>query len=404
MATCYPEIMIKQPNLLLFPLLLVFYEIATYLSNDMYLPALPQMMSELRLTTEQAQYTLTTWFLGQASMPLFMGFASDRYGRKPVLLLGGIIYVLATILCAVAVDVHTLLLGRFIEGCMVASMLVSGYACIHELYEKKEAIKILALMGSISVLAPAFGPLFGGFVLYFTNWRGIFWVITGWAIIAVILLAKIMPETHPKEKRQPLPLSMLFSQYFSVLTNVKFMLLMSVLGLIFAGWIVWIAAGSLLIIENFHYSAIAFGWIQAVIFAVYIFGNQMVKYLLDWLGVNRLIYLGLIITLSGGLLLLVMALVFPYSLYPFLGAMMIYSLGSAFCFSPLNRMIIETSDEPMGIRVALFTVFLTSFAALGSALSGLFFDGSLASLGYLIFATIVIACLMMSGATFKQSS
>lgn len=389
--------MTTQPKLLLFPLLLVFYEIATYLSNDMYLPALPQMMSELDLTTHQAQYTLTTWFLGQASMPLLMGIISDRFGRRPVLLVGGIIYILATILCALAADATTLLIGRFIEGCMVASMLVSGYACIHELYEKNEAIKILALMGSISVLAPAFGPLLGGFVLYFSDWRGIFWVITVMAIIAVSLLAKVMPETHTPEKRQPIHLPLLINQYIGVLTNRRFMLLMFALGFIFAGWIVWIAAGSLLIIENFHYSAIAFGWIQALIFAIYIFGNRLVKYLIDSLGVKRLIALGLALTLLGGILMLLSAMVLPQDLHAFLAALMVYSLGSALCFAPMNRTIIESSQEAMGIRVALFAVFLTSFAALGSAMSGLFFNGTLISIGYLMCAAIVIACLMMIG-------
>jgi Bcr/CflA subfamily drug resistance transporter len=389
--------MARQLKLPLFPLLLVFYEIATYLSNDMYLPALPQMMSELTLSTKQAQLTLTTWFLGQAAMPLVMGILSDRYGRRPVLLVGGVLYIASTILCALSQNVAILLLGRFLEGCMVASMMVAGYACIHELYEKNEAIKLLALMGSISILAPALGPLFGGIVLYFTDWRGIFWVITVWAIVAVFLLAKTMPETLPSDKRQPIHWGQLITSYWRVLTNLHFMLLMFVLGFIFAGWIAWIAAGSLLIIENFHYSAIAFGWIQALIFAAYIVGNHMVKYLLDWLGVNKLIYVGLLITLGGGLALLAAAYLFPSTLYPFLGAMMVYSFGSALCFSPLNRSIIETSKQPMGVRVALFTVFLTSFAALGSAMSGLFFDGTLVSLAYLISVAIIIACIMMLG-------
>src|SRR5579883_2704724 len=73
----------------IFPLLLVLYEISTYLSNDMYLPALPQMMADLGLSAKEAQLTLTTWFLGEASMPLIMGIISDRLGRRPVLLMGG---------------------------------------------------------------------------------------------------------------------------------------------------------------------------------------------------------------------------------------------------------------------------------------------------------------------------
>ena len=74
---------IKKKSII-FPILLVLYEIATYLSNDMYLPALPDMMRDLSLTTQQAQWTLTTWFIGSAFLPLVLGVVSDRYGRRPV--------------------------------------------------------------------------------------------------------------------------------------------------------------------------------------------------------------------------------------------------------------------------------------------------------------------------------
>src|SRR5262245_26554719 len=116
----------------LFPLLLVLYEISMYLSNDMYLPALPDMMKELDLSIQQAQLTLTTWFVRTASLPLVMGVVSDRYGRRSVLLCGGVIYILMSIVCAMTTNVHTLLIARFIQGATVPSMMVAGYACIHE--------------------------------------------------------------------------------------------------------------------------------------------------------------------------------------------------------------------------------------------------------------------------------
>lgn len=382
-----------QKNLI-FPFLLVLYEITNYLSNDMYLPALPQMMRDLGLTTQQAQLTLTAWFLGQASMPLIAGAVSDRFGRRPVLLLGGIIYVLATIACAITLNGPLLLIARFIEGSMVPAMLVAGYACIHELYEQKEAVRILALMSSISVLAPALGPLAGSIELYFSTWRIIFWTIALSALIMLLLLYKWMPETLSPEERHPLQLGLLFKKYSKILTNIKFMLLLFVLGCIFGGFIVWITASPLLIIQTFHYSAITFGVMQAAVFAVYILGNRWVKYLIEKLSIIQLIRLGLFITLCGGLLMFVFAICFPQAIYAFLSAMMIYSFGSALCFSPLNRMIIESSDEPMGIRVALFTIGITGFAALGSAMASVMFDGHIASIAYPIAAAIVFACLI----------
>lgn len=385
---------------LLFPILLVMYEISTYLSNDMYLPALPDMMKDLMLTTKQAQWTLTSWFLGSASTPLIMGVISDRYGRRPVLLLGGLVYILTTAICAITHNPHVLLIARFIEGAAIPSMMVAGYACIHESYEQKEAIRILAFMASITILAPALGPLLGSLVLYFSHWRGIFWAITILASIAVLLLFQWMPETHPPEKRHPIHMATLLQQYWRVLTNKQFMLLLCVLGFIYMGFIVWITAGPLLIIDNFHYSPIMFGLMQAFVFAAYIIGNHYVKYFIAWIGVNPLIRLGLIITLCGGMLVGMSAICFPGSIYPFLLGMTTYSLGSALCFAPLNRTVIESSDETMGIRVALFTVIWTCFGVLGSLIASLYFSGTIASIAYPVMAAILVACLMKRVASF----
>jgi DHA1 family multidrug/chloramphenicol efflux transport protein-like MFS transporter len=377
------------------------YEIATYLSNDMYLPALPEMIHDLSLSTREAQWTLTTWFIGTASLPLIMGVISDRYGRRPVLLSGGVVYILSTLLCAFATNASNLLIMRFVEGAAIPSMMVAGYACIHELYDRNEAIRILALMSAITVLAPALGPLFGSFILLASGWRGIFWVIAVLSVISVVSLYYWMPETLPAEKREPVHFISIFKQYGRVLTNKHFMLLVFVIGFIFTGFIVWISAGPLLVIQTFHFSPMAFGWIQAFIFAAFILANFLVKHLLEKIGVQRLIWLGIVITLCGGILLGVFAFFLPDALSLFIIAMTIYSFGAAFCFPPLNRCIIEASDEPMGVRVALFTVLWTSFAVLGSLIASIYFDGSIPSTAYPITLSIVLSCLLMMVAARK---
>src|SRR5689334_8124290 len=107
--------MVKH-NLKLFPYLLVLLEMMIYLSNDMYIPALPQIMHDLHISSNSAQLTLTSWFLGGMSLQLILGPTSDCYGRRLVLLWGSVIYVLSTVVCGLTSNIHTLLVARFIEG------------------------------------------------------------------------------------------------------------------------------------------------------------------------------------------------------------------------------------------------------------------------------------------------
>ncbi len=86
-----------------------------YLSNDMYLPALPQMTQALSTTPALTQMSLTTWFFGAASMQLLLGPLSDKYGRRPILLGGGVIFIAATLICAITSDISTLLVARFFQ-------------------------------------------------------------------------------------------------------------------------------------------------------------------------------------------------------------------------------------------------------------------------------------------------
>lgn len=382
-----------QPSLF-FPLLLVSYEISTYLSNDMYLPALPEMMSQLNLSMHQAQLTLTFWFAGSALLPLFMGMLVDHYGRRPVLLVGGIIYILSTITCALTSHLPSLLIARFIEGGSIPSMMVAGYACIHELYDQRAAIRILALMGSVTVLAPAIGPLIGSIILLVVGWRGIFWFIAFLAAVAIFLLYRHMPETLPADQRQPIQPMIQIKQYVRILANKQYMLMIIVLGFIFTGFIVWITAGPLLIIDQFQWSPLIFGVIQMIVFMAYIIGNHQVKYLMEHMSIKQLVLTGLTLTLCGGIAAILMCVTVPTSVLSFVMAMTLYSFGSALCFAPLNRLIIEASDEPMGTRVALFTALWTGFGTLGSILASYYYNGTIASLALLIGGCIILSFLI----------
>ncbi len=376
-----------------FPFMLVLYEIATYLSNDMYLPALPNMMKELQLSMQQAQMTLTIWFVGAAVFPLFIGMISDRFGRRPVLVGGGYIYILATLLCAFTSDYAVMLTGRFIEGSMLATMSVAGYACIHESYEKIQAIKMLAIMGSITILAPAFGPLLGGIFLLVSDWRMIFLFIAFWALVSVIMLTIWMPETLPPEERHPLQPIKILWQYWAVIMNKQFTLLALVVGLLFGGFIMWITAGPLLLIKTFHLSPVLFGSIQAVVFIAYMGANFLAKQLADKMDIKKLIWIGLMISLVGGGAMLLTG-VMPHTLEIFILAMTIFSFGSGLCFAPLSRNIIEASTAPMGLRVALSNVLMISFGAAGSVVVALQFDGTIPSLAYPVAVTAFAAvCL-----------
>lgn len=375
--------------LTILPFLLVFYEVATYLSIDMYVPALPQLTNDFGTTHSLAQLTVTVWFFGTASMQLILGPISDRYGRRPVLLLGGVIFVIASWICAITHSMTWLLFARFFQGCAVCSVAVAGYATIHELYDHKQAMKTLALMGSITILAPAFGPLVGGLVIHFANWRMIFWILTIWSIIALLALFKYMPESSPTQK-QLFKISQLLKDYRAIILNKVFITHTALFCLIFTGIIAWLAVGPFLIINTFHYSPVMFGVFQLVIFGGYMVGNRSIKYALEYFGADQLIHLAVWIGLVGA----VLAFLLSHFLIGFIAGFTLYALSSGLAFGPLNRTAVGACQEPMGLRMAVFSSLMSITGVLASIAGSALYNGKLAPVATFLLITALITFLL----------
>ena len=385
--------MTKKNYSFLFPLLLVLYELPTFLSNDAYLPALPTIMKNFGTTQHLVQLTLTTWFLGSTFMQLVLGPIADRYGRRPVLLLGGLLFITSTAGCAMASTIWSLLILRFLQGLTITSMIVAGYSTIHDLFDHNKAIQTLAWMYSISVLAPSLGPLFGASLLHFGGWRYIFWVLAAWAAIIVFALSLKMPETATKIPGSVHP-GKIIKGYVRMLFSFQYMSPTLSACLLFGSMIAWLSAGPFLVITEFHHSVFDFGVFQLLIFGFYIIGTRAVKCFLNNHDRSVLMTIGLSIALLGSSLSLVFAFFMPRALFSLVFSMMLIAGSSGFCSPMLNRTAVEATKEPMGARIALYSCLMSTLGMMASALISGFYNGSLLSLALILFVLTLIAFLL----------
>ncbi|MFF1893768.1 multidrug effflux MFS transporter [Streptomyces sp. NPDC058206] len=171
------------------------------LSMDMYLPALPAVTDALHAPAATVQLTLTACLGGMALGQVVVGPMSDRWGRRRPLLLGMVVYVLATALCVFAPTTELLIGFRLLQGLAGAAGIVIARAVVRDMYDGVEMARFFSTLMLISGVAPVIAPLIGGQVLRFTDWRGIFAVLTVVGVLLTLVVWKWLHETLPPEER-----------------------------------------------------------------------------------------------------------------------------------------------------------------------------------------------------------
>lgn len=185
------------------PLLLVLASLAAVAptATDLYLPGFPAMGAELGVDASGVQLTLTTFLVGLALGQLVMGPLSDRYGRRPPLVISALVCVLAGVVCAVATTLPVLAAARFVQGLAGAGGMVIGRAVISDLVTGRAAAKAFTLMLTVGGVAPVLAPLIGGLLSDPVGWRSMLWTVAGLcaAMAAGVLL--VVRETRPASAR-----------------------------------------------------------------------------------------------------------------------------------------------------------------------------------------------------------
>ena len=183
------------------PWILLLLTVFGPLSMDLYLPALPALTRELEATTSIAQLTVTACLIGLAAGQLLAGPASDQYGRRRILLIGVIAYVLTSLLCALSPSIELLILARFVQGLAGGVGIVIAQAAGRDVFDGRELIRFYGRLAVAGPTAAIVGPMIGGLLNVVIDWRGLFGVLAVVGLVLLVLSATLFTETLPPERR-----------------------------------------------------------------------------------------------------------------------------------------------------------------------------------------------------------
>jgi MFS family permease len=332
-----------------FVIALSFVELVLYLSDDMYLPAIGIIANDLNSSIYVAQYTLSAWYLGSGIFQIPIGLVCDIVGRKRLILIGILTFVVSSLFCAITTSMSVMIWMRFLQGSSICCIDVAGYAVIHEDNDDKNAVKIISFISSVSIFAPIIGPMLGVIFLEFANWRYIFWFLGFCGLIGLLLIQLLMKEREYKNIEK-INMNETFKNSLSLFINKKFVGFSVARGMVLGSILIWVVQSPLVLLEMF--SRWKFALIQSILFLFFSAGIIITRRMVDRIKFEKIVNIGMIFCVISSICAICFYKYMDKNLSMlWIGSFLFFSSMS---LGPLNRMSINQSSYNMSTRTSVF--------------------------------------------------
>lgn len=343
---------------------------------DMYLPALPSIGASLGASAAGVQASLMAFFISLGLGQMVYGPASDMLGRKKPLYFGLLVFAVGSVGCALAPDIQTLVVWRFIQGLGACAGMVVPRAVVRDLHTGAEAARLMALLTLVFSVSPILAPLFGSFLIEWSGWRAVFWAVTVAAVLAVGLLATSLPETRSAEQRLGSSVPSALAAYWLLMRDGHFMGLVLIGGFGVAAFFAYLANSSFVLIDHYGLTPRQYSYAFAANAASFIGMSQLTGRMIQRFGMAPLVK-GAVACFAGVMLLaLILNLAGVDGMWPMLSLLFI-GFGCLGLVMPSSAVLaLDAHGEIAGTASALMGTLQFMTGAAVMAVVGLFVNGT----------------------------
>ena len=374
------------------------------ISIDAYLPALLSIAHLFSVTDAAAQQTLTSYLVAFAFMTLFYGTLSDSFGRRPVLLISMLLYVLSSIGAGLSTSLGMLIFFRFLQGLTAGAGSVIGRAIVGDLFTGAEAQRILSYISLVFGLAPAVAPILGGWLLATLGWRSIFGFVAVFTTLLLMLCARELRESLPAEKRHPFRFRPVLLNYLHVGSCAPFMLQGLSIGFAFGAIILYVGSAPAFVIHILHLRETDYGWL----FIPLIGGMSAGAWAAGWcshrFAASTIIGTGFAIMAVAAAANVAYTALVPATVPWAIVAPMIYGFGLDLALPAMNVRALEIFPRHRGLASSLQGfIFMALFAVGSGVVCPLLFDSALKlAVGVCVGLLLSVVC-WWAGITLKPT-
>ena len=322
-------------------------------SIDTYLPAFSGIAESLRATPAQMQQTLSAYLYGFALMNLFHGALSDRFGRRPVVLIGLALFTLASLGCALSQTIGQLVIFRALQGMAAGAGIVVSRAIIRDICPPDEAQRLMSQVTIFFGVAPAIAPVLGGFFFVHLGWHSIFWLLVGIGVLLFAVNLRYLPETLHISQRQSFAPGPLMRAYAELVRKPRFLLLVFASGVPFNGMFLYVLSAPEWLGTHLGLGPTQFFWFFGLTIAGIMGGAYVSGRLAGRMPPRRQIRYGFLIMLVVSLLNLALNLLFkPHPAWALL-PIGVFSFGWALMVPVVTLMVLDLAPDRRGMASSL---------------------------------------------------
>lgn len=266
--------------------------------DTIYAPALPEIKTILGTDYPHVQLTITSYLLGYSVSQLLYGPFSDRFGRKPVMLVGSSFFIISSIICLLSTNIDTLIYARLLQGFGAAAGGVIATVAVKDAFKVNEQGAIFAIMNIAFALAPAFGAVLGVFL----SPNLIFWILLVAATLLFIKVALFFPETVKEKNMDALTIKSFFQNYFSLFKDHQFFFATFVLGINISVIYACLVTAPDIFINILKLEKANFLYLLTIMVTAVVLGSIICSKLSRVIAYKHLVNFGMLCTLISGIL------------------------------------------------------------------------------------------------------
>lgn len=348
----------NRRNLILFAIFFIIYEFNAYISNDMIMPGMIKVVTEFNSPVENIAKSLSLFIIGGSSLQIFLGPLCDRYGKRNILLIGNVFFLIASGVIPFVLNIDQFLAARFFQGFGLCFIFI-GYAMIHESFDDKSAVKLCSLVSNISIFAPLVGPVIGSAIILAANWRYVFIITAILAITSLIGLAKNMPNNKPS--RKAMTLKEILQTYLKIIRTRPLLQGGLIIAVSSLPLITWIGLAPILVMKTMGKSFGYYIVYQTLVFGGFIVSSISIQFMAGRISFYKLITRGSLIAICG----LAISLIFSSIHIVFILGLFLASFGIGIFNGSIFRIAITSTGQSNSMSAATLNIIQSTVLAGG---------------------------------------